>query len=581
MNFKNSIKRAFTLVEILGAAALITTLATVSVLSVKDSITAGQKASIQRELQGLNTSLANFKSAGGVISEGAGAAEALAELQAGVNLSGSSYSPITSVPELSATIGGTAYELAYDPTAGFSYVPSGENAGEVFAGAGAVDGVGLGGVTYPFDITDPAAVSKALADFANMDPSSAGYQDYLDAFNATSTMNTLPAESLAAIDSALSGEGLIQAGGNWEVPAFDVNDPVAVANAVTMLPSLRSDPDQFRAYVSSLNLALENADPALTSQIQAGLWKEFQLAGWNGALDLEDGEGYRYTYGLGVKDADWSKIDLTGKDISSTWYDYWELPGMNISGEQLSKATYLSNLNLAGMNLTGFDAAGKDLSGVILAGATGLTGAQLNSATTLTGANLNGVNLTGLSFTGRDLSGVDLGGTGVSNADLTAANNVWAAANLTGLDLSDLNFAGAELSNVAAGLVSNGKPWTVTGSQLSQVGNLAGANLSSIFIPGYGYDNSRLAEHAAYYSSKGLVATPIEGTGINCSINFAGFSAAGLNMAGANLSGASITAEQLSSVADISGANFSNTGVTRQQLMDAGIPEAQLDTCTF
>ena len=53
------------MVEILGASAIMITLAALALISVKDTLTAGQRSSAQRELQVLNTSLANFKSAGG------------------------------------------------------------------------------------------------------------------------------------------------------------------------------------------------------------------------------------------------------------------------------------------------------------------------------------------------------------------------------------------------------------------------------------------------------------------------------------------------------------------------------------
>jgi len=87
------------LVEILGAVAVLATVATVSVISVKDSVQAGQKASAQKEIQNLNAALESFKSAGGVIPENATAAEAIGALQRGVDLSGSEYVPLVSVPE--------------------------------------------------------------------------------------------------------------------------------------------------------------------------------------------------------------------------------------------------------------------------------------------------------------------------------------------------------------------------------------------------------------------------------------------------------------------------------------------------
>jgi len=42
------LKKGFTLVEILGAVAVMTTLATLSVVSVRDSLEAGQKSDMQR-----------------------------------------------------------------------------------------------------------------------------------------------------------------------------------------------------------------------------------------------------------------------------------------------------------------------------------------------------------------------------------------------------------------------------------------------------------------------------------------------------------------------------------------------------
>ena len=166
---------------------------------------AGQRASVQRELQGLNTSLANFKSAGGIIPANAAAADAIGAMQAGVTIAGtgSSYEPLSSTPEFTTSIGGIPYELAYDEETGFYYAPTGSNDGEIFSGSGTGE---LSADEYPFDITDPAAIAQALEDFAGMDPTDPMYQSYLDALTAASTLPlNLPEETLAAITAALAG----------------------------------------------------------------------------------------------------------------------------------------------------------------------------------------------------------------------------------------------------------------------------------------------------------------------------------------------------------------------------------------
>ena len=130
-------RRAFTIIEILGAAALITTLALVSVISVKDSVSAGQRATMQKELQALNTALNNFKGAGGVIDPDASVSDALGSLQAGTSIGGATvYAPLSGAPPFEASIGGMPYSLSYDADAGFSYIPAGSEIGEVLGDSG-------------------------------------------------------------------------------------------------------------------------------------------------------------------------------------------------------------------------------------------------------------------------------------------------------------------------------------------------------------------------------------------------------------------------------------------------------------
>lgn len=75
-------------------------MATVSAVSIKDAVSAGQKAAVQRELQSLNTTLQRFTATGGVIPEGAGVVEALDALKGGVDLTGSEveFNPLANLP---------------------------------------------------------------------------------------------------------------------------------------------------------------------------------------------------------------------------------------------------------------------------------------------------------------------------------------------------------------------------------------------------------------------------------------------------------------------------------------------------
>lgn len=176
--------------EILGVIAIIATVAAISVVSVKDSVLAGQRAAVQRELQTLNSALQAFKGAGGVIPGTASARAAIDALKGGTALPGSTYAPLVNDPKMSTGIGDQNYTLVYDPEAGFSYED------------GDGDGLGLSGTdlaeandaaeAYPFDITDPDAVAQALEDFALLDPTDPEYASYLSAFAAAVSAGTLP-----------------------------------------------------------------------------------------------------------------------------------------------------------------------------------------------------------------------------------------------------------------------------------------------------------------------------------------------------------------------------------------------------
>jgi type II secretory pathway pseudopilin PulG len=107
--FYKSPTRAFSLVEVLGAVAVLATLAAVSIVSIKDTVQAGQKASAQREIQALNAALQSFKSAGGVIPANATVDEVVQALKVGTDLAGRGYAPLTNDPSGEVQIAGATY----------------------------------------------------------------------------------------------------------------------------------------------------------------------------------------------------------------------------------------------------------------------------------------------------------------------------------------------------------------------------------------------------------------------------------------------------------------------------------------
>lgn len=249
------LRSAFSVIEMLGAIAIIATVATVSTISVKDTLAAGQRSAIQKELQNLNNGLSNFKSAGGVIPDNATVSDALAALQTGATLGGASYSPLTSMPELTKTIGGVPYSLAYDPVTGFSYVPIGEVAGGVYNGAGTKVPAQS---DYPFNIGDPAAAQAALASLASMDPESQEYQDYLAALNAANAAGTLS-------DAEMAAAGLIEHVGAWlpatqayAALALDAQNLLDAGSAWTDLSAMQQE--GYANTYPSLAVALGGAD---------------------------------------------------------------------------------------------------------------------------------------------------------------------------------------------------------------------------------------------------------------------------------------------------------------------------------
>jgi len=210
------------LVEVLGAVAVIATVATISVIAVKDSVQAGQRSAVQRELQHLNSALQNFRSAGGAVPVDAEADAVVNLLREGVDFSGSNFTPLSADPAMTREIAGVPYSLEYDDENGFTYEPeSGE--GGVLGGSGSENANN----TFPFDVTDAADAQAALAELGALEPGTQEYNDMLAALNAANMLGTIS-------DEDLSGAGLIELGGQWmpqaEAYAIYAQDAQALLN---------------------------------------------------------------------------------------------------------------------------------------------------------------------------------------------------------------------------------------------------------------------------------------------------------------------------------------------------------------
>lgn len=580
------LSKAVTLIEVLGTAALIATLAAISVISVKDSVSAGQRSSVQKELQGLNAALQNFKSAGGTINEGSSASAAVSTLMQGTDLmAGISYTPLASAPALETTIGGVPYALEYDTAEGFSYVPSGAVSGDVLIGAGAESGVGVGGEVYPFDITSPDSLSQALSDFRSMDPNDPAYASYLDAINSAYNIGNLPQDNLDEIDSSLTAAGLINANNQWQEPAFDWNDPDAVLAAQAAIASNRTtNSEEYNRLLETFNAAV--AAGSLDPQIQSTLWTEFsdaivrrrnlssdwQSVNLNGKnLDYKTLVGTNVT-GSQLNGASYWLTNLSGLNLTGINLAGKNITQMNLSGAtgplgaELTRAADISSSNLAGVNMTGFNADGKSLMRVDLSGTTGLDASQLNGATSLRETNLTGLNLTGMDAAGKSLYGANLAGTtGVTGAQINNATEVQRS-NLSNIDLTGFDPAGRSLLGVnLAGATG------LTGTQLNGATDVARANLSQRDLAGFNPTGR------SFYMTDLSGSTGITGTQLNgvtdvmfaglANMDLTGFNPAGRDLAGVNLANTTgITPELLATTKGLVGVNLSGTGITRAAL---------------
>lgn len=196
------------LVEILGATAVVMTVASVTVISVKDTLTASQRSAVQRELQSLNSALNNFKATGGVIAHGSSAEDAVRAMR-GVGVNDMDYQPLINDPDWLKQIGGETYRLDYNDESGFSYIPDSALSATFTDGGREANQPGAGG--YQFDPTNPGEIASALDRLASLNPEDPEYAAILRALNDAAELGALSADDLMTA-------GLVEYNGEWMPP---------------------------------------------------------------------------------------------------------------------------------------------------------------------------------------------------------------------------------------------------------------------------------------------------------------------------------------------------------------------------
>jgi uncharacterized protein YjbI with pentapeptide repeats/type II secretory pathway pseudopilin PulG len=593
--------KGLTLLEILGVVAVVITVATIAIMSTKDTVSASQKATIQRELQQLNTALNNFKAAGGVIDPSWDEVQEVIDgLKGGVDLGNSAdFTPLVEDPPFAVEVGGEVYNLSYDDDLGFTYQPA-SGSGESIVGSG---GGYTGSGTMPaFDYTNDADTSAAINTFASLPYGSPERAGYLEGFNAALEGGYLSPEEQAALNQVIANDGFVfNVDGKLVDAPFNFtkleDTQMALQNLTLGTPAAGTL--EYEATLIALDKGAD-ANPDLANNIGDALTKEYENAvasgndqgvDWGGLLG---GLGVRSTWivdgrrfnalqippppppamaairpyvevlplgptdlplnlsEVGQEPQGWGLLELkdfTGRDLSSYNFD-----GARFAWSNLSGATLPDNLDRAFFwlaNLSGVDMGNASLVGTNFAGAN-LAGAVLPSNLSeldLTRTNLSGHNLSTKTLRGTKLAGVDLTGQDFSSVDLTntslrAANlsgtTFSASANLASTDLSQANLSGKNLAGWT--LPNNLSFANLAGAVLPQ--DLSNKNFSSAQFGGdqfWGAYNLTGANFAFARNMTNVTLPPLL-SGVNFTqVNLSGKNLSGANIVGANFSGANLT----------------------------------------
>lgn len=600
---KISICRAFSLVEILGGVAVVLTLGTVAVVGIKDTVAAGQRSASQQEIKQLNTSLNNYKSAGGVVPSGYQAGQVLDLLKEGVTVEGSDerYTPLVNDPAMEISIAGDPYSLVYDDNTGFSYEPT---SGEGLGIDGGTDGSGTPTPSYPFDIEDDTDTQAAMEAFAGLEYGDTQRQSYLDAFNAAKNMGYLSDEELAQLEALLSEDGLVlNVNGAWTDAPFDYTDAGEVLDALTSMNDI--SPEEYPAYLQALKAGAV-ANPGTATEVNTALVGEYVKA----------------VNGAGTQGISWPTLILgistpgalgTAYDPGSSYIHYPVIDDPEYYNDY--QDTWVSAPPVIHFDST-YPLTGKNLSGINFLGstfqdtpmqATNLTGAQLPASLAtalLENANLSGQDLSNTNLTNTLLYGVDLTNvilpTDLSNTPLVRAN-------LSGKDLSssllpEVLYSAFAVTDRLTGDTQINSQWTpitpnVYNNNLSAFfeanlsgttlpSNLAGRSFAGAIFGGQDFSASNLVG-TSFRAATNLNTVTLPNELINVSFmktNLSGKDLSGANLHGATLAGANIAWAKLPTNlvnvsltgTDLTGRNFSGTN-----LSGAGLNRANVNYTSF
>jgi len=414
--------RGFSLVEILGAVSVLAVLASIAFISVKDSVQAGQRAAAQRELQALNTSLQNFKSAGGVIPETTDPDIALSSMKEGVGVAGSHFIPTITDPPASIQIAGETLDLEYDPEEGFKY---GKDNGGGFS-SGGQEASGIAGASYPFDISNPSAVAAAIEELRGIHAEDPRAEEYLLAFKDAAKLGYL---SFNDIDN-LSNIYALPAESSFFGPP-----PLA-----RRLPA-----DIFAMRIDAYNSLLAQGTPEerataaqkLRNDFGAMFWQQFSLTA----------TGIFYSPAENMKGADWSKVNLTGTSWLSGGTSGIILKDVQGLSLQQFGPTNINTVGLKGINMTGYDTTGRTWHRAVLDQPVGFTGEQLNNLASISQLRLYNTGVSGYNPAEKNLSGFVFNNvTGINMASLQNAQ--LSGASFHAVDMTGFSAAGKNMNNV-------------------------------------------------------------------------------------------------------------------------------------
>jgi len=435
--------KGLSLPEILGATLIVLTLATVSVLTVRDTLSAGQRSAVQRELQGLNAALTSFRGAGGVIESGSTPPQAVDALMNGVDLDTSKYQPLTRRPPEVMEVAGAPLYLNYEDNGGFTYTS------EDTVGSGDEDTHIMPEAAYPFDISNADAIQQALAVFADMSDLDPLAQSYLDAFN---TIRNLGQHD---ITSDMKNPRVYDIGGIWTFP-----DP-----SYLMSPMTEAQWEQFMR----TNYRLGGFDPGYVAETYGseeglqdyvrqvhGSWKnwampiiqEFYGTGGTANPILE-------SYSAPTTPGQWATV--TEKLSSGAGPEYF-FALSNMSHEGQVDSNWSTNIDwqrvpsLAGFRMNFTDLSGSNINGELLNtipvvkltdSTTTVWGSTSNASKNsgdFRGTGFRGLNLTGLNLSGRILRGSDF-----TNASGLSAENLALSAQIDKIILTGTGITRAKM----------------------------------------------------------------------------------------------------------------------------------------